>query len=110
MIRTRCQSCGVEFEATLYRAHPEDSHPDYVEWGRRKVRLTMSVILPSWGALLVVDALFGRTLTPDFLFAAVVAYVLGTVIVAIMVERRKIRELRAAWKETHPLFEQATKT
>ena len=55
------------------------------------------------------DALFGRFLTPDFLFAGVVAYVLGTLIVVMLVERRKIRELRAAWKETHPLFEQATK-
>ncbi len=110
MIRTRCPICGVEVEATLYRAHREASHPDYVEWGRRKVRLTIYVILPSWGALFVVDALFGRSLTPDFLFAGVVAYVLGTVIVAFLLERRKIRELRAAWKETHPLFEQATKT
>ena len=81
-----------------------------MQWVRHKLRLTIYVILPSWGALFVVDALFGRSLTPDFLFAGVVAYVLGTVIVAFLLERRKIRELRAAWKETHPRFEQATKT
>ena len=94
----------------LYRAHREASHPDYVQWGGRKVRLSLYVILPSWVSLFVVDALFGRFLTPDFLFAGVVAYVLGTVIVAILLERRKIRDLRVAWKETHPLFEKATKT
>ncbi|TMI15022.1 hypothetical protein E6H33_07045 [Candidatus Bathyarchaeota archaeon] len=94
----------------LYRAHREASHPDYVQWGRRKVRLSIYLILPSWFSLIVVDALFGRFLTPDFLFAGVVAYVIGTVIVVMLVERRKIRELRAAWKETHPLFEKETKT
>ena len=88
----------------LYRAHRKASHPDYVEWGRRKARPIIYVI-SSWGALIAVDALFGLFLTPDFLFVVVVAYVLGTLIVAILVERRKIRELRAAWKETHPLFE-----
>jgi len=76
----------------LYRAHREASHPDYVQWGRRKVRLSIYVLF-SWFALFVVDALFGRFLTPDFLFAGVVAYVLGTLIVAMLVERRKIREL-----------------
>jgi len=94
----------------LYRSHREALHPYYVQWGRRKVRLFIYVILPSWSSIFVVDALFGRFLTPDFLFAGVVAYVIGTVIVAILVERRKIRELRAAWKETHPLFEEAAKT
>jgi len=107
MIRTRCPICGVEVEAMLYRAHRQASHPDYVQWGRRKVRLSIYVLF-SWFALFVVDALFGRFLTPDFLFAGVVAYALGTLIVAMLVERRKIRELRSAWKETHPLFEKAT--
>ncbi len=98
----KCPICGAEVDWMLLRAHREASHPDYVHWVRHKVRLTMFVILPSWAALFVVDALFGRFLTPDFLFVGIVAYVLGTVIVAILVERRKIRELRAAWKETHP--------
>ena len=88
----------------LYRAHREASHPDYVEWGRRKARPIIYVI-SSWVALIVVDALFSRFLIPDFPFAGVVAYALGTVIVVMLVERRKIRELKAAWKETHPLFE-----
>jgi len=100
-----CPICGIEVGMMLWRTHREASHPDYVQWVRHKVRLTIYVILPSWGALFVVDALFGRFLTPDFLFAGVVAYVLGTLIVVMLVERRKIRELRAAWKETHPLFE-----
>jgi len=104
-----CPICGVEVEMMLWRAHREALHPDYVQWARHKLRLSIYVI-SSWGALFVVDALFGRFLTPDFLFAGVVAYVLGTVVVAILLERRKIRELRAAWKETHPLFEKATKT
>ena len=75
----------------LYRAHREASHPDYVQWGGGKVRLSIYVILPSWVSLFVVDALFGRFLTPDLLFAGVVAYVLGTIKVAIQIERRGIR-------------------
>jgi len=88
----------------LYRAHREASHPDYVQWGRRKARSIIYVI-SSWAIPIVVSALFPGFLTPDVLLVVFVAYVLGTSLFIILVERRKIRELRAAWKETHPLFE-----
>jgi len=104
MIRTRCPICGVEVETMLYRAHREASHPDYVQWGRRKARSIIYVI-SSWAIPIVVSALFPGFLTPDVLLVVFVAYVLGTSLFIILVERRKIRELRAAWKETHPLFE-----
>ena len=102
----KCPICGVEVETTLWRPHREASHPDYVQWVRHKLRLTIYVIIPSWAALIVVDASFGRFLAPGFLFLgvvtyAIVAYALGTLIVVYLVESRKIRELRAAWKETH---------
>jgi hypothetical protein len=103
----KCPICGFEVDGLRWRSHREASHPDYVQWVRGKVRLTMFVILPSWGALFVLDALFGGFLDP--LFFAVIAYVLGTLILVILVERGKLRELRAGWKETHPLFEEATK-
>jgi hypothetical protein len=103
----KCPICGVEVEMLLMRVHREAAHPDYVQWVRHKLRLTIYVIIPSWAALIVVDALFGRFLAPHFLFFglvtyAIVASTIGTVIVIRHVERRKLRELGDAWKETHP--------
>ena len=70
----KCPICGVEVETTLWRPHREASHPDYVQWVRHKLGLTIYVIIPSWAALIVVDALFGRFLAPGFLFLGVVTY------------------------------------
>jgi hypothetical protein len=103
----KCPICDVEVQTIFWRAHREASHQDYVQWGRHKLRLTIYVIIPSWFALIVVDELFGRFLAPDFLFLgvvtyAIVAYASGTLIVVYLIESRKIRELRASWKETHP--------
>jgi hypothetical protein len=103
----KCPICGVEVGMTLVRVHREAEHPDYVQWVRHKVRLTMIVIFPSWAALIVVDTVFGRFLAPHFLFLglvtyAIVGYAVATVIVIRHVEHRKLRELREVWKQTHP--------
>src|SRR5690349_7973555 len=101
----KCPICGVEVGMMLVRVHREAAHPDYVQWVRHKIKLTMIVIFPSWAALIVVDTLFGRFLAPHFLFLglvtwAIIAYAVATVIVIRHVERRKLRELRDGWKET----------
>ena len=91
----RCAICGAAVERMLLRRHGETSHPDYVQWTNRLARLFIYVIA-SWVALTAVDALFGR-----FLFYVIVTYALGTSVVFIVVDQRKLRGLRAAWKETH---------
>ena len=95
----KCPICGVEIVRPPITAHYEASHSDFAEWISHERRLGYYVVF-SYGVLILVDVLYERFLTPYFLFA-LIAYVFTTVVLLTARSRRKIRELRAVWKETH---------
>jgi len=95
----KCPICGVEIVRPPIIAHYEASHSDFAEWIGHERRLGYHVVF-SYGVLILVDVLYERFLTPYFLFV-VVAYVFATVVLLTARSRRKIRELRDAWRKTH---------
>jgi len=95
----KCPICGVEIERPPITAHYEASHSDFAEWISRERRLAYYFVF-SYSVLILVDVLYERFLTPYFLFA-LIAYVFATVVLLTARSRRKIRELREAWRKTN---------
>ena len=98
----KCRICGVEVEFTQVKIHYQTTHPEYAKWGRQLHRL-MWLVLGSSVALVIVDALYLRSLNPILNGYIVPAYLGGTCFLLIGLHLRKLISFRDAWEKTHSL-------
>ena len=99
--RHKCRICGVEVEFTQERAHYQTTHPEYAKWGRQ-LRTLGWLVVGSGVALVIVDALYLRSLNPILNQYIIPAYLLGAIFLLIGLHLRKLVSSRDAWKKTHP--------
>ena len=98
--RAKCRICGTEVETgPLVDAHLKTTHPEYVEWSRRQ-RKWPRLIVVSFAAFVVLDAVYLRSLTFEFVDTGI-AFFLATFFLWIGQVGRKRRTFRNAWKESH---------
>ncbi|HXL51423.1 MAG TPA: hypothetical protein VN949_06390 [Candidatus Limnocylindrales bacterium] len=99
--RHKCRICGVEVEYTQVKVHYQTTHPEYGKWGR-KLHTLMWLVLGSGIALVIVDALYLRTLN-QILQYIIPGYLFGASFLLIGLHARKLIAFRDAWDKTHPL-------
>jgi len=100
--RHKCRICGVEVEYTQVRVHYQTTHPEYAKWGRQ-LHTLMWLVLGSGVSLVIVDALYLRSLN-QILQYIVPGYLLGGCFLLIGLHARKLLSFRDAWEKTyHPL-------
>jgi len=75
--RHKCRICGVEVESTQVKVHYQTTHPEYAKWGRQSHTL-IGLVLGSGVLLVIVDALYLRSLNPILNQYIIPAYLLGT--------------------------------
>ena len=100
--RHKCRICGVEVEFTQVRVHYQITHPEYAKWGRR-LNTLIGLVLGSDVALVIVDALYLRSLNPILNQYIVPAYLFGSIFLFFGLHVRKLISFRDAWEKTHPL-------
>jgi len=98
--RHKCRICGVEVESTQVKVHYQTTHPEYAKWGRQSHTL-IGLVLGSGVLLVIVDALYLRSLNPILNQYIIPAYLLGTCFLLIGLHARKLLSFRDAWEKTH---------
>jgi len=101
--RHKCRICGVEVEFAQVKVHYQTTHPEYAKWGRQ-LHTLMWLVLGSDVALIIVDALYLRSLSPILNEYIVPAYLGGTCFLLIGLHLRKLIAFRDAWDKTHHLL------
>ena len=98
--RHKCRICGVEVEFAQVKVHYQTTHPEYGKWGRQ-LHTLMWLVLGSDVALIIVDALYLRSLSPILNEYIVPAYLGGTCFLLGGLHLRKLIAFRDAWEKTH---------
>src|SRR5438093_2748295 len=98
--RHKCRICGVEVESTQVKVHYQTTHPEYAKWGRQSHTL-IGLVLGSGVSLVIVDALYLRSLNPILNQYIIPAYLLGACFLLIGLHARKLLSFRDTWEKTH---------